>query len=69
MATYPSSDSPIGYTLTDEHPDSPIDYVLTPAGLRAATRPAVGHHEAARGVPGALRVMENFGSVELENLQ
>lgn len=44
MDTYPSADSPIDYTLSDEHPDSPIDYALTPAGLRAAIRPAVGHH-------------------------
>lgn len=42
MDTNQSPDSPIGYTLSDEHPDSPIDYFLTPAGLRAATRLAVG---------------------------
>lgn len=44
MDTYLSADSPIGYTLSDEHPDSPIDYALTPAGLRAVICPAAGHH-------------------------
>lgn len=42
MNSSATTDSPIAYSLNEDHCDAPIAYTLTPAGMGAATHAAAG---------------------------
>lgn len=42
MNSSATTDSPIAYSLNEDHCDVPIAYTLTPAGMGAATHAAAG---------------------------